>query len=223
VLALIGAAAGAVAGLGAWFVAGYFSAAAGSDPPDEKAGRWVALLRRVKGAIALPAALAMAGMAALGAYLGWQSTDLGQLLGVLFVTSLLLAISLVDFWTRRIPNTLVLALLLWTAIQVLWLGQPAPLSAAVGLAVAGGLFLLLALIQRGAMGLGDVKLAAALGAALGFPLILAGLLYGILAGGLAALVLLVTRRAGRKDAMAYGPYLALGAWIVWTQSLGLWL
>ena len=33
------------------------------------------------------------------------------------------------------------------------------------------------------MGLGDVKLAAVLGAVLGFPLILMGLLYGILAGG----------------------------------------
>jgi len=35
-------------------------------------------------------------------------------------------------------------------------------------------------------------------------------------------VLLATRRAGRKDTMAYGPYLALGGWIIWTRSLGLW-
>ncbi len=161
-------------------------------------------------------------MAALGAYLGWQALGLDQLAAVLLVTGLLVAISLVDYRERRIPNALVLALLLWAVVQVIWLGQPAAVNAALGLAAAGGLFLLLAIIQRGAMGLGDVKLAAVLGAVLGFPLILMGLLYGILAGGVAALVLLATRRAGRKDAMAYGPYLALGAWLVWTQSLGLW-
>ena len=43
-----------------------------------------------------------------------------------------------------------------------------------------------------------------------------------MAGGVAALFLLLTRRAGRKDTMAYGPYLALGAWLVLTRVLGLW-
>jgi leader peptidase (prepilin peptidase)/N-methyltransferase len=38
--------------------------------------------------------------------------------------------------------------------------------------------------------------------------------FGVLAGGVGAFVLLVTRRKGRKDAMAYGPYLALGAWLI---------
>jgi leader peptidase (prepilin peptidase)/N-methyltransferase len=48
------------------------------------------------------------------------------------------------------------------------------------------------------------------------------MLAGIMAGGVAAAVLLLTRRAGRKDAFAYGPYLALGAWLVYTRVLGLW-
>jgi leader peptidase (prepilin peptidase)/N-methyltransferase len=123
---------------------------------------------------------------------------------------------------RRIPNPLVLALLFVAAIQAAWLEGATPLAAALGLAAGGGAFLVVAWLGRGAMGMGDVKLAAALGALLGFPLIVPGLLLGTLAGGLVALALLVTRRAGRKDTMAYGPYLALGAWIVWTRSLGLW-
>jgi leader peptidase (prepilin peptidase)/N-methyltransferase len=45
-------------------------------------------------------------------------------------------------------------------------------------------------------------------------LIISGLFFGILAGGLAAIVLLIVRKAGRKDFMAYGPWLALGSWIV---------
>ena len=71
------------------------------------------------------------------------------------------------------------------------------------------------------MGAGDVKLVAGLGGILGYPLILYGVFWGILFGGAAALVLLVTRRVGRKDPMAYGPYLALGGWLVWTVALGL--
>ena len=55
-------------------------------------------------------------MAALGAYLGWQALGLDQLAAVLLVTGLLVAISLVDYRERRIPNALVLALLsgLWS-------------------------------------------------------------------------------------------------------------
>jgi prepilin signal peptidase PulO-like enzyme (type II secretory pathway) len=105
---------------------------------------------------------------------------------------------------------------------MLWLGQPDWRAAVAGLAVAGGLFFVLALIGRGVAGLGDVKLEAALGALLGYPAVLAAMLAGIMAGGVAAAVLLLTRRAGRKDAFAYGPYLALGAWLVYTRVLGLW-
>jgi leader peptidase (prepilin peptidase)/N-methyltransferase len=72
------------------------------------------------------------------------------------------------------------------------------------------------------MGAGDVKLAAAMGAILGYPLVIQGLLWGVLAGGGAALLLLAAGRVGRKDAIAYGPYLALGGWVAWMGSLGLW-
>jgi prepilin signal peptidase PulO-like enzyme (type II secretory pathway) len=164
----------------------------------------------------------MAAMAAWGAYVGWRAPYLNRIVAALALSGLLLAISLVDLAVRRVPNALVVALLLWAAAQVLWLGQPAPLAAVVGLAVGGALFLLVAWLGRGAMGGGDVKLAVALGAILGFPLVIPGLLCGVLAGGLAALTLLLARRAGRKDTMAYAPYLALGAWIVWTRSMELW-
>ena len=70
--------------------------------------------------------------------------------------------------------------------------------------------------------MGDVKLEAAAGALLGYPAVLAALFLGVLAGGVAAAFLLLTHRAGRKDAFAYGPYLALGAWLVYTRVLGLW-
>jgi len=83
-------------------------------------------------------------------------------------------------------------------------------------------FGLLGLIGRGALGAGDVKLAIAIGAALGLPAAIWGLVLGILAGGLGAVLLLATGSATRKDKMAYGPYLAAGAWVAYMSMLGVW-
>jgi Flp pilus assembly protein protease CpaA len=170
-----------------------------------------------------PQALAVClALTAWGAYVGWRAPAPPVAVGALLVTAVLLTISLVDLRVRRIPNLLVLLLLAWAVVQSLWLGQPTMANLAIGLLAAGGFFFLLALLTRGAMGLGDVKLAAATGALVGWPAMVAALLLGILAGGVAALLLLLTRRAGRKDYFAYGPYLASGAWVVYCAFLGLW-
>ncbi len=176
------------------------------------------------GQIPADAALTLAGMTLWGGWVGAQAQAAGIAVAAsgLVVTALLLCVTLVDLRVRRIPNELVLALLAWAVVQILWLGQPGWGAAALGLLVAGGLFFLLALIGRGALGLGDVKLEAAIGALLGYPVVLAAIFTGVLAGGLAAAFLLLTKRAGRKDPIAYGPYLALGAWLVTTRVLGLW-
>lgn len=154
-------------------------------------------------------------MALLGAYLGWVAPSLSHFAAALVLTTLLLIITLVDFGVRRIPNDMILALLAWAALQILWLQWPGWSSALLGLLAGGGAFWLLALLGRGALGLGDVKLAAALGAILGFPTIFYALFWGIVLGGLAALGLLLSRRAGLKSRFAYGPYLAAGAWLIY--------
>jgi len=84
----------------------------------------------------------------------------------------------------------------------------------VGGAAGFGLFFLIAIIGRGKMGAGDVKLAGVIGLMLGFPAAITALVIGIFLGGAAAVVLLVTRRAGRKTYIAYAPYLALGALVM---------
>ena len=219
---LIGGALGLLVGAAVWLLAqrlvAHYEAQFDKEPLTE--GR--RMLFEPRGVVPLAAALTLAGMALWGAYVGWRSAGWQQVAAALVFTGLLVAVSLVDFQVRRIPNGLVVALMVWAVIQVVWLGQPTSLEAGLGLALAGGLFLVIALVGRGAMGTGDVKLAAALGAVLGFPLAVSGLLLGVVLGGVAALVLLVTRRVGRKDPIAYGPYLALGAWIVWTRTFGLW-
>ena len=86
---------------------------------------------------------------------------------------------------------------------------------------AGGISLLLALFRSG-LGLGDVKLCAVIGLWLGWyspRMLTLGLCIGVSLGGLAALLLLVTRRVSRKDPMAYGPYLIAGALLIWPLTI----
>ncbi len=183
------------------------------------------LIQDTRGAATLGGGAFVAAMALLGAYVGWRAAGAAEVVVALVASGLYAAITVIDLHVRRIPNPLVVALLAWGVVQVAWLGRPTLPSAGLGLLVGGGIFLLLALLRRGAMGAGDVKLAAAIGFLVGYPLVLTALFWGIAAGGVAALVLLITRRAGRKDTMAYGPYLAMGGWLLHLAMLGLlpWL
>jgi leader peptidase (prepilin peptidase)/N-methyltransferase len=83
-------------------------------------------------------------------------------------------------------------------------------EALIGGAVGAGLMLGVALISRGGLGLGDVKLAGFVGLALGGPLILPALLITALSGGVvAAYLALRLRRRGLP--MPYAPFIAGGA------------
>ncbi len=76
-----------------------------------------------------------------------------------------------------------------------------------------GLLLLAALLSGGGMGGGDIKLAAVIGAFGGWPGAVVGLFIASVTGGLWGLLLILARRADRKTAIRFGPFLALGGWI----------
>jgi leader peptidase (prepilin peptidase)/N-methyltransferase len=65
------------------------------------------------------------------------------------------------------------------------------------------------------MGGGDVKVAGVVGAYLGFfgwDAVLVGALAGFVLGGLYSVILLLSRRAHARTAIAFGPFLLAGAW-----------
>jgi leader peptidase (prepilin peptidase)/N-methyltransferase len=129
---------------------------------------------------------------------------------VCLYAAFLLAVLVIDVEHRRVLNVMLAPVAIVALLVSLLPGYPDPLQALLGGAIGLGIFFLLALIGRGAMGMGDVKLAGVIGLMTGYPLVIPALALGIVFGGVAAIVLLVTRRAGRKDTMAYAPYLALG-------------
>ena len=67
----------------------------------------------------------------------------------------------------------------------------------------------------GAFGLGDVKFLAGMGLMLGGDRALSATLFGLIVAGVVLLVLLATRRIGRRSFVPFGPFLIIGAlWAV---------
>lgn len=155
--------------------------------------------------------------AALGAATG-PRPELGVWL-LLAPVGVLLAV--VDFTVHRLPDVLTLPL---AAAALALLGGAALLperggswtGALLGALALGAAYFLLFLINPNGMGFGDVKLALALGAVLGWygwGVLLLGTFAGFVLASLYGLGLVVVRRAGRKTAIPFGPFLLGGAFL----------
>jgi leader peptidase (prepilin peptidase)/N-methyltransferase len=82
----------------------------------------------------------------------------------------------------------------------------------------------LVIIPREAMGLGDAKLLAGIGAFLGLRAVAFVVFASSMAGGVVSLVLVLARRKDWRSRIPYGPYMALGAviWIFYGRDLVDW-
>ncbi|MEU6278759.1 A24 family peptidase [Streptomyces sp. NPDC047028] len=128
-------------------------------------------------------------------------------------------LAVVDFRVRRLPDPLTLpfaaAALALLAVAALLPGHAGHWTTALygALALGAGYFVLW-LVNPAGMGFGDVKLALGAGAVLGWygwPAVLLGTFAGFLFGALYGGALVVVRRAGRKTAIPFGPFLIAGA------------
>ncbi len=125
----------------------------------------------------------------------------------------------IDLAVRRLPDVLTLPTAVGTAVA---LGGAAlvpghegswPRALLGGVVLGAGYFVLL-LINPAGMGFGDVKLAPTLGLALGWygwPVLFAGTFLAFGLGAVTGIVLMAARRAGRKTALSFGPFMLVGA------------
>ena len=131
----------------------------------------------------------------------------------------LVALTWIDLRTKRLPREityttaaiggplLVVAALVEDEPERIWMTL---LGAAIALAIMA----LIYWASRGGMGDGDVRLAPLLGGYLGFlnpgfaPV---GLFFGFVLGAVVGLGLMAVKRAGRRTALPFGPFLAAGA------------
>lgn len=139
----------------------------------------------------------------------------------LYLAAVAVALAMIDLDVRRLPNAIVLpsyvvaALLLAPAVVASgdW---GAGLRALAAMAALWTAYYAVAVLVPGGMGFGDVKLAGLLGLYLGWlgwHAVLVGTFAGFLTGALVGIVLMLVRRAGRRTAVAFGPFMLAGAFV----------
>jgi leader peptidase (prepilin peptidase) / N-methyltransferase len=139
-----------------------------------------------------------------------KGPDEDALLGLVLVL-LLVPVTLIDLEYRIIPNTLMIIGAVLAPAIVLLTAPDDILEYLIASVAAGAFFFVFAFAYPRGMGMGDVKLAAVLGLFLGRavgPAIFIALVTGTLVGAL-----VIARKGvqeGRKTAVPFGPFLALG-------------
>ena len=139
-----------------------------------------------------------------------EGADRDVWLGLAFVL-VLVPVVFIDIDHRIIPNTIMLVALL-AGVVILVLTRSGDLAEhAIAAAGAGGFLLLAALARPGGMGMGDVKLAGVMGLYLGRAVVPA-LFVALIAGSILGAIIIARKGAkeGRKTAVPFGPFLALG-------------
>jgi prepilin signal peptidase PulO-like enzyme (type II secretory pathway) len=134
-----------------------------------------------------------------------------QAVAVSLLVLALLVCTATDLLRFRVPNAVTYPGIVLAILATLLLPDAEPLSALIAALLGGGGFLVMSIVTRGGLGLGDVKLAALIGAALGLPAAYQALALGIIAGGVVILVLFLAGVVGRRQAVPYAPFLALAA------------
>ncbi|MFA5065857.1 MAG: A24 family peptidase [Dehalococcoidia bacterium] len=193
--------------------------------------------------VRIPVVEAVTGILFAALYLKY---GLSWALAILLVYSTVLIILFIsDFEHFMLPNiitypSLLLAALIALAVTLTHYSLPwslyyggsgfmAVFNSFLLCALAGGvcgalLLLLVVVLSRGGMGMGDVLLAGLLGLMVGFPLVFVALFLSILAGGIVAAALLISGRKKRKEMLPFGPFLCLGGMVtlLWGKELLDW-
>lgn len=126
------------------------------------------------------------------------------------LSSLLIIITFIDFNYQIIPDRLIVfGFIIEFALKLIQMELGFFINGALGLVMGGGLFLLIAVASKGAMGGGDIKLMAMLGFIFGIRYILLISFLSFIIGAIVSIFLLILKIKGRKDYIPFGPFIAL--------------
>jgi len=92
--------------------------------------------------------------------------------------------------------------------------SPNIINSILGLIISGGLFLLIAILSKGGMGGGDIKLIGVLGFILGIKFSLLNIFLSFILGAIISIFLLLFKIKGRKDPIPFGPFICIAFMIV---------
>lgn len=179
------------------------------------------LLSRLRRGVRVPPPWCELAVATLWAVAGWRCSAgavpvpwLPVLVGLAWLT---VALSATDLAHRRLPDALTLPALPVALALLSPVGGPALTRALLGAVVLAGGHAAVHLLSPAALGAGDVKLAASLGAvlaAVSWPALLLGPLLAAGFTATAALAGLALRRLRCGDALPHGPAMLTAAWLI---------
>lgn len=132
-----------------------------------------------------------------------------QFIGYSILCSTLIVIAIIDYYHQIIPNTInffgLICGLTFHAISFTTFSNL--LQYLSGFLIGGGFLLLIAIITKGAMGGGDIKLMAVIGLWLGWQHTILTLFLSFLLGGIISIILILFKLKARKDMIPFGPFI----------------
>lgn len=151
----------------------------------------------------------------------WRIGYQPELLAGLLLASILIVIVQTDLRAMIIPDKVVF-FGIGAAVLIRLFVHPLPLWSYLAAFVAGGgILLLLAVVSKGGMGGGDIKLFAFIGLILGLPLTLLALFVSAILGTLYGLLLILLKKFKRRTAIPFGPFLSIGSLLSYLWGTGL--
>ncbi|WP_407873049.1 prepilin peptidase [Paenibacillus sp. P36] len=138
----------------------------------------------------------------------------GETLVALTLVSLLVIITVSDLSYMLIPNKILIVFFpIFIVLRFIFPGDQAWWSYVLGAVIGGGIIVLIAVLSRGGMGMGDAKLLIVCGAVLGLSHIMVAFVLACMIGSLIGGLLLLLKITKRKQPIPFGPSLALGIMI----------
>ena len=131
------------------------------------------------------------------------------LLMIGFVIMLVL-ITIVDIKKMEIPNGFIMVIGVIGIMAMVFQDNLTFTNRLIGFFCISLPLLIIALMIPDAFGGGDIKLMAVCGFYLGVQLILLGFFLGLVTGGIYGVYLLLTKKKGKKEHIAFGPFLCTG-------------
>lgn len=159
---------------------------------------------------------------ALAALLAWRFGITWELPAYVVLAVLAVQLSRIDIEQKLLPNMVVMPLLLAGTILLAASAALTPawgdlLRAVISAAILFAVYLILAIISPGGIGMGDVKLAAPIGLYLGYlgwSYLFYGGALGFVAGGVVTFALLRLKPKRTLSEVAYGPSMLAAAFCI---------
>jgi len=152
-----------------------------------------------------------------------------QSLVYIILSSALIIIAFIDLQEQIIPDIISLPGIVVGLILSFIVPYISFINSALGALVGGGIILIIAwvgsiIFKKEAMGGGDVKLAAMIGAFLGWRYTIISLFLGFFIGALVGIILILSKIKSKEDMVPFGPFIVLGSIItlLWGEKILAW-